>query len=109
MFAHRIWTLRQDEEYISFETIKSSNTPNEDEELLLKNYFRLEEPLHELYAEWAKCDPIFSEAAKKFTGVRMLQQEPVENIFTFICSSNNNITRYYFAYRLEAARLRIVH
>lgn len=94
MFAHRIWKLRQDEEYINFEAVKSSNTPEEDEAALLIDYFRLNEPLNELYDEWAKCDPIFSEAAKKFTGVRMLRQEPIENIFTFICSSNNNISRY---------------
>lgn len=94
VFAHRIWTLRQDEESVSFETVKSNSTPEEDETVLLSNYLRLNEPLNKLYDEWAECDPVFSETAKKFTGVRMLQQEPIENIFTFICSSNNNISRY---------------
>ncbi len=80
-----------------YKVVKKENAGVENEETLLRNYLRLEEPLNDLYDEWAKCDPIFEEAAKKFTGVRMLKQEPIEIIFTFICSSNNNITRYVYS------------
>lgn len=66
---------------------------NEDEKLL-KNYFRLDFSLDEMYAKWSDSDPNFKEVASKFHGVRMLNQDPVENIFSFICSSNNNIARY---------------
>jgi N-glycosylase/DNA lyase len=61
---------------------------------LLKKYFRLDVSLEEHYAQWSKKDPHFKKAAEKFTGVRILSQDPVENIFSFICSSNNNIARF---------------
>jgi len=31
--------------------------------------------------------------APKFMGVRMLRQDPWENLISFICSTNNNISR----------------
>ena len=46
-----------------------------------------------LYDLWSSADPVFKSLADRYTGVRMLRQEPTENILSFICSSNNNITR----------------
>jgi N-glycosylase/DNA lyase len=71
----------------------SVKNDEQDDETVLREYLRLEEPLPELYREWARCDPIFEKAAEKFEGVRMLRQDPTEIIFTFICSSNNSIAR----------------
>lgn len=61
---------------------------------LLRKYFRLDVSLKQHYAQWARKDPHFEKAAEKFTGVRILCQDPVENLFSFICSSNNNIARF---------------
>jgi N-glycosylase/DNA lyase len=61
---------------------------------LLRQYFRLDVSLKQQYAQWSMKDPYFKKAAEKFTGVRILCQDPVENLFSFICSSNNNIARF---------------
>lgn len=39
------------------------------------------------------ADENFRKKASLFRGVRLLQQDPVETLFSFICSSNNNIAR----------------
>lgn len=61
----------------------------------LVDYLRLDTPLESLYKQWAKSDKHFEEIVgnEKFRGVRILKQQPRENLFSFICSSNNNISR----------------
>ncbi|KAL4645948.1 N-glycosylase/DNA lyase [Arapaima gigas] len=63
------------------------------EEQALRDYFQLSVPLGELYREWGSMDPHFKEIANTFTGVRMLRQDPTECLFSFICTSNNHISR----------------
>jgi len=61
---------------------------------MLRKYFQLDLiSLEENYEKWSSTDPYFKEAAKQFYGVRILQQDPTENIFSFICSQNNHISR----------------
>ena len=50
--------------------------------------------LKNLYQQWSQNDENFAKKCPNFPGVRMLDQDPVENVFSFICSSNNNIQRY---------------
>ncbi|KAJ6547656.1 DNA glycosylase [Mycena capillaripes] len=59
----------------------------------LKDYFQLDVDLQKLYAEWATRDKVFSSVEARFAGIRMLRQDPFENLISFICSSNNNIGR----------------
>ncbi|KAL7551996.1 hypothetical protein ACHAWF_015210 [Thalassiosira exigua] len=59
----------------------------------LRRYFRLETPLAPLYKEWSKSDARLSKIAKAIPGVRIVRQDPLECLFSFICSSNNNIPR----------------
>lgn len=61
---------------------------------LLKKYFRLDFNLLNHYATWSEKDELFKAACKQFYGIRMLAQEPVENLFSFICSQNNHISRW---------------
>ena len=66
----------------------------EKSEAVLKDYFRLDFSLEKLYNDWKNADSNFRSVCSEFTGVRMLNQDPVENVFSFICSSNNNIKRW---------------
>ncbi|KAH9002589.1 DNA glycosylase [Lactarius hatsudake] len=59
----------------------------------LKDYFQLDVDLVKLYSEWAESDPVFAKLSTRFEGIRMLRQDPWENLISFICSSNNNIAR----------------
>lgn len=67
--------------------------PTEGSTEYLQQYFRLETALSPLYKEWSKADDRLSKIATAIPGVRILRQEPVECMFSFICSSNNNIPR----------------
>ncbi|KFB40660.1 AGAP001854-PA-like protein [Anopheles sinensis] len=67
--------------------------PNSYYEQLLRIYFRLDVNLEDHYQQWIKCHTHFANSADKFYAVRQLDQDPVENLFSFICSQNNNIAR----------------
>ncbi|XP_055639881.1 N-glycosylase/DNA lyase [Toxorhynchites rutilus septentrionalis] len=62
-------------------------------EQLLRIYFRLDIDLAKLYRQWTTCHTHFEKNANQFYAVRQLDQDPVENVFSFICSQNNNISR----------------
>lgn len=82
--------MKQNENEIN---VEDTNCSENEDERLLHDYLRLDVSLDEMYSQWSENDPKFKEIASKFQGVRMLKQDPKENIFSFICSSNNNITR----------------
>lgn len=67
--------------------------PEEYYKSLLRSYFRLDIDLDKHYNEWSAAHRHFREEATRFYAIRMLDQEPVENLFSFICSQNNHITR----------------
>ncbi|XP_013386395.1 N-glycosylase/DNA lyase isoform X2 [Lingula anatina] len=77
---------------INLQLIDSDNSSSK-YSVVLKNYFQLGVNLEDLYGHWSASDPHFKAVAADFTGVRILRQDPVENLFAFICSSNNNISR----------------
>ncbi|KAI0647304.1 DNA glycosylase [Trametes meyenii] len=59
----------------------------------IRDYFQLDIDLMALYEQWSTMDPVFHRLRDRFEGIRMLRQDPFENLISFICSSNNNITR----------------
>ena len=65
----------------------------DDTEALLRHYLSLKVDLGALYAKWSQVDPNFRKHAPQFTGVRILNQDAWETLISFICSSNNNISR----------------
>ncbi|KAF7658334.1 hypothetical protein LDENG_00014090 [Lucifuga dentata] len=83
-------TLKEEEEDQMVVTIGQNI---EEEEKMLRDYFQLNVKLGDLYREWGAADPHFKHIANIFTGVRMLRQDPTECLFSFICTSNNHISR----------------
>ena len=76
--------------------IKSELKDGDDEISLvsiLQDYFQLSIDVDDLYHQWSIADPYFKKMAADFWGIRVLRQDPVETLFSFICSSNNNIAR----------------
>ncbi|RKO99781.1 hypothetical protein CXG81DRAFT_3735, partial [Caulochytrium protostelioides] len=60
----------------------------------LVDYFQLGTRLAPLYDQWRRADPAhFAAKAPHYPGIRMLRQDPLENVLSFICSSNNAIPR----------------
>lgn len=61
---------------------------------LLKSYFRLEFDLALYYEKWSESHQHFAaNVSDKYQNIRQLNIDPVENLFSFICSQNNHISR----------------
>jgi N-glycosylase/DNA lyase len=92
----RILSLRQDDSHLHYRSIYPPTAtvyePDDTSELL-HDYFNLAVDLASLYKGWSSRDPKFSKVAPSFAGVRILRQDPWENVVSFICSTNNNISR----------------
>ncbi|KAM9534018.1 N-glycosylase/DNA lyase isoform 2-T2 [Guaruba guarouba] len=86
-----VWTLRQERDRLWY-TVYGGEA-GADTDRLLREFFQLDVGLRELYRAWGAADPLFREAAKEFPGVRVLRQDPVECLLSFICTSNNHISR----------------
>lgn len=97
VLANQVWTLTQTEEQLYCTVYRGDKgwvgRPTPEELKTVYQYFQLDVSLAQLYHHWSSVDPHFQEVAQKFQGVRLLQQDPIECLFSFICSSNNNIAR----------------
>ncbi|NWU80479.1 OGG1 lyase, partial [Onychorhynchus coronatus] len=105
----RVWTLRQDRDRLWYTVYGEEDEHKEEErdgcpakaakldgaetDRILRDYFQLDVGLSALYREWEAADPLFRKVAKDFPGVRVLRQDPIECLFSFICTSNNHISR----------------
>ena len=86
-------TLRQTNATIEFEAMNLNGVANEHITRQLHDYFNLDVDLPALYEGWAKADTRFQAVSELYPGIRMLRQDPWENLLSFICSTNNNIAR----------------
>uniref|UniRef100_F7HRJ6 N-glycosylase/DNA lyase n=1 Tax=Callithrix jacchus TaxID=9483 RepID=F7HRJ6_CALJA len=97
VLADQVWTLTQTEEQLHCTVYRGDQSragrPTPDELEAVCKYFQLDVTLAQLYHHWGSVDSHFQEVAQKFQGVRLLRQDPIECLFSFICSSNNNIAR----------------
>lgn len=110
MLHGRLLSLKQDKEYLHYKAtwpetavLSPASSPStkgdlnstafDNTEDLLRHYFSLKYDLASLYDQWSDSDPNFRKKAPKFTGIRILSQDAWEALVSFICSSNNNISR----------------
>ncbi|KAK7020540.1 DNA glycosylase [Favolaschia claudopus] len=97
----RVVCLKQDQSNLCYRTLLPHSQPSLPQQQLaeaetrvwLEDYFQLGVNLQKLYADWAARDKVFSSIETRFAGIRILRQDPFENLISFICSSNNNIAR----------------
>ena len=61
-------------------------------EAILRSYFRLDDDIEAIYREITE-DPRVAEMVSRYTGLRLLRQEPWECLVAFICSATSNIPR----------------
>lgn len=59
----------------------------------LAEYFQLGVSLTALHQQWSRGDARMAQIAKCIPGMRVVRQDPVECLFSFLCSSNNHIGR----------------
>lgn len=60
---------------------------------LIRDYFRLDDDVNSIYAYLSERDPHITELLQKFNGLRILRQDPVETLLSFVCSAANSIPR----------------
>ncbi|KAF4576750.1 8-oxoguanine glycosylase ogg1 [Pleurotus pulmonarius] len=97
----RVVCLRQSEDTLFYRSVFPTPYPTPDQLVAkevdtlnwLTNYFQLDVDLIQLYDDWSKRDLVFGRFRDRFAGIRILRQDPWENLVSFICSSNNNIAR----------------
>ena len=67
--------------------VEYETSPDEHAAAFLREYFRLEVDLTSLLPGFARTHHSMASAVNAFPGLRVLRQDPVECLFSFICSS----------------------
>ncbi|NWX80672.1 OGG1 lyase, partial [Alca torda] len=96
VLGERVWTLRQERDrlwYTVYGEEQNGHPDGAETDQILRDYFQLDVGLPALYRAWGAADPLFRKMASDFPGVRVLRQDPVECLLSFICTSNNHISR----------------
>lgn len=78
---HQLVRLWQDRETVYFETL-----PRSDDLGLIRDYFRLDVDLTQITREFGEADPHILPTLASFKGLRVLRQDPVECLFSFLCA-----------------------
>ena len=87
----RVICLRQSQEALLWDAV-FPNPPTSPEEMArrdaetldwIDDYFQLDVDLKELYRTWSERDPIFNGLQERFSGIRILRQDPWENLISY--------------------------
>src|SRR5437588_3680648 len=71
--------------------------PDGSSEDRLREYFQLDIDLGEIVRSISEADPAAGEAAKRWSGLRLLRQDPEECILSFVCSTANSVPRIAYS------------
>ncbi len=75
-----------------------------DDEVLVRDYLRLDEDVASIYARLSSTDRYLAGLIRRFHGLRLLRQDPAETLFSFVCSTANSIHRIAAAIETVAAQ-----
>jgi len=76
----------------------------EDDECLVRDYLRLDDDVNAIYARLSAADQHLASLVARFSGLRLLRQDPTETLLSFICSAANSIPRISAAIETLASR-----
>jgi len=90
-----VFLLKETPEDIMYYHVNSNKNDSEEKiKSIISDYFLLSKySLVKLFEHWSDQDSEFKNCAVRFRGLRLIRQDPLECIFSFICSQNNNISR----------------
>lgn len=81
----RVVCLRQTPDTLYYRSITPTGSDSVQQDTLeeetlawIHDYFQLKVDLLELYEQWSKRDPVFLKVRDRFSGIRMLRQDPFE-------------------------------
>ncbi len=96
VIGNRVVSMRQCDDDVLYRVhCRSAGEDATHDAAAVADYFNLSVSLGALATGWAKADARFAKLQPHLPGCRMLRQDPAECLFSFICSSNNHISRIH--------------
>lgn len=86
---YHLYLQETDKGFIEYSEYPENASMNQ----LLNDYFQLNVDMSDLIDFWSKADNHFLEVSTLIKGLRVLRQEPLSCLISFLCSQNNNISR----------------
>lgn len=101
VIGHRAVLLKQLDHDVAWAVLSRDSNVDaslpslEEDREAIAEYFNLSVSLSSLAQQWKDADEYFAKLSKLVCGARMLRQDPLECLFSFICSQNNHISRIH--------------